>query len=178
MYKLLLKHKGFTLIELLIVIVIIGILSVGFAPTLLNAPKKARDGVRKGNLEQIRKAIDAYALDNGSKYPEDHSAEGSYNCFKKSDLALNASKYFQGGTLPIDPSGPDYVVYGGQCQGDFLYRKNGDTSGCYILATKVEIDSNGNSSRAISHPAFADCDTAVGLTAGTAGTWFYKVVKF
>lgn len=62
------RREGFTLIELLIVIVIIGILAVGFAPTLLNAPKKARDSVRKGQMAGIVQVIEAYALEKGS-YP-------------------------------------------------------------------------------------------------------------
>lgn len=166
------RRSAFTLIELLVVIVIIGILAVGFAPTLLNAPKKARDGVRKGQLEQIRKVVDAYALDNDSKYPN-HG--GIFNCFKESELGVAANKYFQGGTLPMDPSGPEYAVYGAACKGDFLYKKIGDSTGCYILATKVEIDSNGNSSKAISE--INDCAGAKIEEKGASGGWFYKVVS-
>jgi|GEM_PF-1520243 general secretion pathway protein G len=165
-------RRAFTLIELLVVIVIIGILAVGFAPTLLNAPKKARDGVRKGQLEQIRKAVDAYALDNNSTYP-DHG--GTFNCFKESQLGVAAEKYFQGGTLPQDPSGAEYETYGAQCKGDFLYRKIGETSGCYILGMKPELSSNGNSDDAISA---LDCAKATSAGKNASGAWFYKTVNF
>lgn len=165
--------KGFTLIELLIVIVIIGILAVGFAPSLLSGPKKARDAVRKGNLEIIRKAVDAYSLENSSKYPDDG---GGRFCFKGSKLAENPNAYFQGGILPADPSGPTYEVVGKGCLGDFVYRKIGDTTGCYILAAKVEVAASGSTDAALGD--IADCDDAVKKSEGTSGSYFYKVVKF
>ncbi len=53
-------HKGFTLVELLIAVTIIAILSaVGFT-VFGNSSQKARDGVRKNDLQAISRALELY----------------------------------------------------------------------------------------------------------------------
>ncbi len=152
MKKLLQRRQGFTLIELLIVIVIIGILAVGFAPTLLNAPKKARDGVRKGQIASIQQAVEAYALDNTAGYLADENG------------CLN-SKYninFQGKVLPVDPVP---AQSNGACKtpGAFGYGKNDK---CYWLAANMEIPENNNGGT-----VGADCK----ITPATPNTIYYAV---
>jgi general secretion pathway protein G len=57
--------KGFTLIELLVVITIIGLLS-SFAVVSLNSARvKARDALRKGDMAQMRTAMNLYYDDHG-----------------------------------------------------------------------------------------------------------------
>ena len=61
-------RQGFTLVELLVVISIIGILS-SFAVVSLNSARvKARDALRKGDMAQLRTAINLYYDDN-EEYP-------------------------------------------------------------------------------------------------------------
>jgi len=122
------QRRGFTLIELLIVIVIIGILAVGFAPSLLNAPKKARDGVRKGQIAGIKQAVDAYALDNNSTYP-------STGCIvADSEPGKSLKAYFQGEQLPVDQSPQDKT----NCASGF-YFYNDDVKKCYAILSKLEV---------------------------------------
>jgi len=60
--------RGFTLIELLVVISIIGILSSFAIVSLNSARTKARDALRKGDMAQLRTALDLYYDDN-DQYP-------------------------------------------------------------------------------------------------------------
>ena len=62
------KHKGFTLIEMLIVIVVIAILALIVIPRLLGAGRKAKEATLRGDLHQIRNAIQQFEADLGD-YP-------------------------------------------------------------------------------------------------------------
>lgn len=62
------KQKGFTFIEILVVTTIIGILATIGLTSYQIANKKARDGKRKADLEQIRSALEMCKADNGN-YP-------------------------------------------------------------------------------------------------------------
>jgi len=57
--------KGFTLMELIVSISVIMILTTAGLGSFISAQKKARDGVRKSDLEQIQKALGLYANDFG-----------------------------------------------------------------------------------------------------------------
>ncbi len=69
--------KGFTLIELLVVISIIGLLSSVVMGSLNSARIKARDTVRKMDLDQLQNALALYYQDNG-KYPSTGAYDGDY----------------------------------------------------------------------------------------------------
>lgn len=62
------KNKGFTLIEMLIVIVVIAILALIVIPRLLGAGRKAKEATLRGDLHQIRNAIQQFEADCGD-YP-------------------------------------------------------------------------------------------------------------
>ena len=62
------RRKGFTLIEMLIVIVVIAILALIVIPRLLGAGRKAKEATLRGNLHQIRNAIQQFEADCGD-YP-------------------------------------------------------------------------------------------------------------
>jgi general secretion pathway protein G len=81
------QQRGFTLIELMIVMTIIGILASIAAPNYQRSVIKAREAVLMENLYQMRKAIDAYYVDQ-HKYP------GSLE-------ALVDGKYLR--AIPLDP---------------------------------------------------------------------------
>lgn len=66
------NNNGFTLIELLVVVGIIGILTGLVTVNLQGARERARDAQRKGNLDQIQKALELYKNDRDpQQYPDD-----------------------------------------------------------------------------------------------------------
>ena len=54
------RRQGFTLIEVLIVIVVIAILATLVIPRLMGAGRKAKETQLRGNLKQIRDAIERF----------------------------------------------------------------------------------------------------------------------
>lgn len=105
--------KGFTLIELLIVITIIGILASLTLASYGNAQAKARDGVRKSDLAQIKRALELAKSDcSGSAfYPvpgtvgtpaADYTTLGNY-------LTATALKYIN--AMPQDPKAGSSYSY-------------------------------------------------------------------
>ena len=126
-------RRGFTLIVLLIVIVIIGILAVGLVPKVIDAPKKARDTVRKKDLDSMKVALESYMADNAG-YPNCNG--NSFSRLTDSPLpaclsGLNA--YFQGSKVPNGPDGKSVYYYWGS-----------KSLGCYVLSTSLESPSGGN----------------------------------
>ena len=57
------NKQGFTLIEILVAVSIIALLTVMGVTNFMVANKKARDGKRQGDLEQIRAALEIYRAD-------------------------------------------------------------------------------------------------------------------
>jgi len=99
--------SGFTLIELLVVVSIIGLLSSFAVVSLNSARAKARDALRKGDMAQIRTAMNLYYDDN-TAYP----ACGTYNAGVPDFGATNAcysgalTTALTGGTRPYLASQP------------------------------------------------------------------------
>ncbi len=62
------RRRGFTLIELLIVIVVIAILALIVIPRVMGASRKAKEATLKGNLHEIRNALEQFQADTGG-YP-------------------------------------------------------------------------------------------------------------
>jgi len=69
------NKKGFTLIELLLVIIILGFLTSLIAGNFFTSLKKGRDARRKGDLEQIQRALEMYYEDNRA-YPTQAAGAG------------------------------------------------------------------------------------------------------
>lgn len=70
MSKMVRTRKGFTLIEMLIVIVVIAILALIVIPRLLGAGRRAKESALRGDLQQLRNAIQQFEADMGD-YPAD-----------------------------------------------------------------------------------------------------------
>lgn len=59
------RSAGFTMIEILVVVAIIALLTTIGIISYNSTQKRARDGKRKADLEQIRSALVLYRTDNG-----------------------------------------------------------------------------------------------------------------
>lgn len=68
------NQDGFTLIELLVVVVIIGILASVAVPNFMGAQDKAKNAGVQANAHTVQMAIEQYAVDNASVYPDKLSA--------------------------------------------------------------------------------------------------------
>ena len=93
------KNKGFTLIELLVAISIVAILSVVGITSYQGVNARARDSVRKNDLNNIAIALEIYYQSNGS-----YVADSVYinEAFKK-----NVSNE----TVPTDPATGENYYY-------------------------------------------------------------------
>jgi type II secretion system protein G len=122
---------GFTLIELLVVISIIGLLSSVVMGSLNSARAKARDTVRKMDLDQLQKALALYYQDNGS-YPSTGASEydgaywfGENDCSEEAKTTSGPGGYIPNlapkyiSILPLDLSKPT-----NGCDG-YLYSSDG-----------------------------------------------------
>jgi prepilin-type N-terminal cleavage/methylation domain-containing protein len=109
------EKKGFTLLEILLVIAAIGILAA-IVLIAINPNKQiaqARNVMRRSDSNNIAKAIEQYAIENGGVYP--NGITGAYqdicpvgvssNCINLNILAPN---YIA--KIPTDPSGGNYQV--------------------------------------------------------------------
>lgn len=63
-------QMGFTLVEMLIVISIVGLLASLTIVSFTSSQKQARDTQRKSDLKQYATALEGYANENNSLYPE------------------------------------------------------------------------------------------------------------
>ena len=59
------RSAGFTMIEIMVVVAIIAVLTTIGIISYSSTQKKARDGKRKADLEQVRSALVLYRTDNG-----------------------------------------------------------------------------------------------------------------
>lgn len=93
-------QRGFTIVELLIVIVVIGILAAITIVAYNGIQTRARDSARSNDIEQVKKAVELYYVDNGS-YP----SVGTDNLgYPLSSLATALVPKYTA-KLPTDPLG-------------------------------------------------------------------------
>jgi type II secretion system protein G len=114
---------GFTFIELMVVIAIMGVLAALITGNYLSSLKRGRDARRKGDLEQVQRALEMYYEDNsaypltanfifGTRFYDDSDGNGSYDA-SKDQLYMDR--------VPNDPTssrtywyistGTDYTLY-------------------------------------------------------------------
>jgi general secretion pathway protein G len=120
------QNKGFTLVELLVVISIIGILSSFAIVSLNSARMKARDALRKGDMAQLRTALNLY-YDEDLEYPicgtwdeasgdfgatvDDADLTSGSNCYKNElNAALTSGTRPVMQLLPKEPKNPDNLA--------------------------------------------------------------------
>ncbi|MEK7544857.1 MAG: type II secretion system protein [Patescibacteria group bacterium] len=144
------SRLGFTLIELLIVIVIMGILSVAFLPTVLSGPKKARDARRISDVNSIAQAVQSFNLE---------SSTGAYPT-TLSDLG----KYFTNNQTPKDPG----------TSADYIFFVNA-TNKCLIVGAKLESAEKANSDALAS--ATTDCTAAPAVTTSANKIYYYQYIR-
>jgi prepilin-type N-terminal cleavage/methylation domain-containing protein len=125
---------GFTLIEIMVVVAIIGILmTVGMA-SYLTVSKKARDGKRKADLEQVRAALVLYRTDAATgKYP---------TSITWSTLSPIAS--YLSSKVVQDPKASPYPQY--------TYTYNSTTNAFSLCATTEVVQADGTNSYCVTNP--------------------------
>lgn len=101
------KESGFTLIELLLAMAIVMILSVIGITSFTIATVKSRDTQRKGDINQIVKALESFNQDM-NRYPI--SSSGAMQCFDVVNKACDTKLYATIGGVRTDyikiPSDP------------------------------------------------------------------------
>lgn len=121
------KNFGFTLIELLVVVAIISLLSTIGLASFQSAARRGRDGKRKGDLSQVRAALELYRSQAGS-YPS-----GAYNAMITT--VKNPPYQYISDPTPQDPK----VGY------SYTYTVASPPA-TYVLCARLETVNSGNSS--------------------------------
>ncbi len=107
------KSSSFTLIELIIVIVIFAILTALIVGNFITSLKKSRDTKRKGDLNQIQKAVEMYYEDN-KRYPSALKTDGDKLCHPDGcDTKVYMYK------VPVDPKTKEEYYYLTDSQGSY-----------------------------------------------------------
>lgn len=107
------KSAGFTLIELLIVISIIGILASLTLASFSGAQAKARDGVRKSDLGQIKRALEIAKADcQGNAYYPIVAGADEYARFDNLQTYLADADLKYMSSVPDDPKDSGANRYG------------------------------------------------------------------
>jgi general secretion pathway protein G len=135
------RRRGFSLIELVIVVVIIAIIGAIAIPRMSRGAAGASDSALKGDLAQLRSAIDLYAGEHNNNFPDLVTSTNALTEFTDDSGDAQAAKdsthiygpYLRSiPTLPVGPAtfkGTDTVVDGtsgntGAAPGAWFYNKN------------------------------------------------------
>lgn len=99
--------NGFTLIELLIVIAIIGFLTSIVLANVKEAAAKTRDAIRLANVQQIKKALENYEIDNNTlpfaTCPTCAFGGWEISAQETEQFMEYLSTYFSTSKTPLDP---------------------------------------------------------------------------
>jgi general secretion pathway protein G len=120
---------GFTLLELLVVVVIIGVLVAYVAPRYFQQIGKSERTAAMGQIDALRKALDAYWLDTGH-FPAAERGLDALTVRPDGETKWNGP-YLQN-QAPADPWGNAYVYRVPGSAGDydlFSYGKDGRPGG-------------------------------------------------
>lgn len=127
--------KGFTMIEILISIAIIAVLTAIGIVSYVSINKNARDAKRRGDIEQIRSALELYRSDYGY-YPAIGS--GSWVDARLLDtFASDPSLGLVDTYLPLIPSDPKDDTYPYKYQATSVSAETGNYYG-YCLSAMTE----------------------------------------
>ena len=91
------SQSGFTLIEIMLVVIIIGILASMVVPSFVGRSREARIKAAQGDIATLGTQLNLFELDKG-RYPN-----------SLSELLTSDRKYIQGGSIPKDPWGNEYI---------------------------------------------------------------------
>lgn len=124
------KKDGFTLIELMVAISIIAILSTIGVTTYQGIQLKARDSVRKGDLNNLSTALEIYFQKNGKYVVDDSNGSDLTSCQTvpaESKFYNSIKNNMSDGSVPTDPVSKQAYCYISQNRGQ-----------SYRLFTKLE----------------------------------------
>ena len=138
---------GFTLIELLVVIAVIGILAAVVLFAMQQSRIKARDAVRKDQIQTIRRALEIHRFETGA-YPNGGAVGGPNNETDIQNLAgFLVPNYLK--SIPNDPkNSPQNYRYvwrqAGAAMGLFVPFSNDGGTSCKIVTPGAQANWFGN----------------------------------
>lgn len=148
------QRDAFTLVELLVVIAVLATV-IGLAlPNFLGARSRARDARRKGELTQLRTAMQLYFNDY-KQYPSNSVMGGINGCGTAGTDACPvngcSAEFIAGGSSACDTTGG--TIYMLQLPGDamsslFYYQVNSGSDFCAKMALENASDADAASSQA------------------------------
>jgi len=120
-------RRGFTIIELLVVIAIIGLLAGIAIASVNNTQIRSRDANRIDSIQQIKKALSLYQIEN-RRFPI-HSSGITISGDDALSSSLTTAEVIQ--SVPVDPLYPTYA---------YTYQSN-TTGSTYVLTFCLETNS-------------------------------------
>lgn len=123
--------RGFTLIELMVVIVILGLLATIIMPKILDRPEQARRLKARVQIRNFQSALALLKTDTG-RFPT--TSQGLEALINNPGLrGWNQGGYIEGGKIPLDPWGSQYIYLCPGIHGDDYdlesYGKDGEDGG-------------------------------------------------
>jgi len=151
------NNRAFTLIELLVVMLIIAALALLLIGNFMSSLTKGRDSKRKGDLNQLRQAVEMYYEDN-RQYPSQSSSltQGLPQVYIKKTLPFIVNNKIYVNRLPEDPNSSF----------DYVYLT--DTLGTYYRLFSC-IENKNDKSDGVSQTGFND-GTGNAISCGTGCT--------